>query len=169
MTDHALDLQAIHNLLARYVIAVDTRRPDLLDEVFLPDSVVELAGMGVMTPAQYRDICATVLPTLDATLHHLSMPAIVIDGDTAQSRCYFLAQHVKNTLAPRPFLMIGGWYDDVLVRTPEGWRIRHRRGTALWSDGNPAVVGAQYLIGAAPRDEGHEAPAWLPQRPLSKP
>ncbi len=161
MIDRALDLQDIHNLLARYVIAIDSRRPDLLDDVFLPDSVVELAGMGVMTPAQYRGICATVLPTLDATQHHLGLPSILIEGDTAHSRCYFIAQHVKNALAPKPFLMIGGWYDDTLTRTAKGWRIRHRRGTALWSDGNPAVVGAQYLIGATPREEGHQAPAWL--------
>src|SRR5262249_53553345 len=96
------------------------------------------------------------------TQHHLGLPAIRVEGDRASSRCYFVAQHVRNALAPRPALLIGGWYDDELARGREGWRIRVRRGTAVWCDGNPEVLGAlPYPIGAPPRGPGHEAPAWL--------
>ena len=32
-----------------------------------------------------------------------------------------------------------GWYDDVLVRTNDGWRIKHRICRIVWWVGNPQV------------------------------
>src|SRR5262249_4656617 len=101
------------------------------------------------------------LGNLDATQHHLGLPLIRIDGDRAHARCYFMAQHVRNALAPNPFLLIGGWYTDDLVRTERGWRIGRRVGTALWYDGNPLVLGYEFPMGAVPRGDGHKAPGWL--------
>ena len=33
-----------------------------------------------------------------------------------------------------------GWYDDVVVRTPQGWRISRRSCRTQWWGGNPAVL-----------------------------
>ena len=35
-------------------------------------------------------------------------------------------------------------YDDV-VRTAEGWRIRHRVLTTIWTEGNPVVLRGEQL------------------------
>ena len=156
-----LDLHEIGQVLATYPIAIDTRRPELLDRSFAAEAQLHLDGVGALDLEKYKEMCRTVLPTLDATQHHLGQPAIRIEGDRAFSRCYFVAQHVRNALAPRPALLVGGWYDDELARAAGGWRIQRRRGSAVWYDGNPDVLGYAFPMGASPRGPGHEAPAWL--------
>jgi hypothetical protein len=71
------------------------------------------------------------------------------------------AQHVKNALAPSPYLMIGGWYDDRLASVDGQWLITVRTGTALWYDGNPEVLGYPMPAGALPPTPGHACPPWL--------
>jgi len=157
-----LDIQDIQRAIAIYVVAVDTRDLSLFDQCFVPDAQIILGGVGDMTPTSYREMAGPALGHLSATQHHLGLPIIELDGDKAHARCYFMAQHVRNDLAPNPFLMIGGWYTDDLVRTEEGWRITRRIGTAVWYDGNPDVLGmGNFPMGATPRAEGHLAPAWL--------
>ena len=156
-----LDLHEVGQVLATYSIAIDTRRPELLERCFAASAQLQLDGVGALDLEQYKELCRTALPALDATQHHLGVPAIRIEGDRAFSRCYFVAQHVRNALAPRPSLLIGGWYDDELARTAGGWRILRRRGSAVWYDGNPDVLGYAFPMGASPRGSGHEAPGWL--------
>ena len=156
-----LALHEIEQVLATYSIAIDTRRPDLLERCFAPGAELHLDGVGALDLEQYKERCRTALPALDATQHHLGVPAIRIEGDRASSRCYFVAQHVKNALAPRSALLIGGWYDDELARTAGAWRIARRRGSAVWYDGNPDVLGYAFPMGASARGPGHDAPGWL--------
>ena len=157
-----LDHQDIQRVLGLYVIALDSRDLALFDQCFTPDAAINLSGMGAMTPATYREMAIAGLGVLDATQHHLGLPLIQLDGDHAHARCYFMAQHVRNALAPNPFLLIGGWYTDDLVRTAQGWRITNRIGTALWYDGNPEVLGmGAFPMGATPRGDGHLPPGWL--------
>jgi hypothetical protein len=157
-----LDMEDIKRAIGLYVIALDSRELPLFDQVFVPEATIILGGVGEMTPASYKEMAVKGLGALDATQHHLGLPVIDLEGDRAHARCYFLAQHVRNDLAPNPFLLIGGWYTDDLIRTDAGWRITKRIGTALWYDGNPEVLGmGNFPMGATPRGDGHKAPAWL--------
>lgn len=155
------DVYEISQVLYRYTVAIDSRAYELFDQCFTADATIELAGMGVMTRDGYRDIARNNLVNFDATQHTISNPSITVDGDTARSRSYFTAQHVKNALAPKPFMIIGGWYDDVFARVKGVWLITSRTGTALWFDGNPAVLDYPLPPGALPRTPGHEAPDWM--------
>jgi len=159
-----LDIQAIQNLLSKYVIAVDTREFSLFDECFSADAAIDLANTGVFSRDAYRDLCRQVLPTLDATQHQLGLPIIEVRGDRAFSRCYFIAQHARNALAPRPFLIIGGWYNDECARLDGSWRITRRQGVAVWFDGNPEVLGYPFAPGALASVPGRECPDWLLSR-----
>lgn len=163
MTDAAA-IAEIHTALATYVIAIDCRDFTLFDQCFAPDAVLEFAFMGRYSPAEYAAMSAESLAGFDATHHHLSLPALRIEGDTAHARSYFTAQHTKNALAPRPHLIIGGWYDDRLERRDGRWLIVHKQGTTVWSDGNPDVLGGAFPMGAAPRGPRHAAPDWLKRR-----
>jgi ketosteroid isomerase-like protein len=165
MSNDAVSLLAVHNLLSAYVIAVDTRQVELFQDVFTPDAVIDLANTGRFSPAEYADLCRTNLATLDGTQHHLGLPAIRFESDRAFSRTYFVAQHTRNSLAPAAHLVIGGWYDDEIARIDGDWRITKRTGTAVWFDGNPQVLGYNFPVGAAPRGPGHAAPAWLAATP----
>lgn len=155
-----LDLKEIERALAIYVVALDSRALSLFDECFTPDASISLAGVGHMTTESYKRLAEEGLGRLDATQHHLGLPLIRLDGDRAEARTYFMAQHVQNALAPNPCLLIGGWYTDVLERSASGWRITRREGTALWYDGNPQVLGYDFPTGAVPRGAAHAAPSW---------
>ena len=154
------DVYEISQVLYRYTVAIDSRAYELFDRCFTADATIELAGMGVMTRDGYRKIARENLVSFDATQHVVSNPSIQVDGDRAYSRCYFTAQHVKNALAPRPCMIIGGWYDDKFARVDGAWLITARVGTALWFDGNPEVLSYPLPPGALPRTPGHEAPSW---------
>jgi hypothetical protein len=156
-----LDYEDIRRVLGLYVVAIDSRDFALFDECFTPDAPINLAGMPPMNPASYRVLAEQGLAALDGTQHHLGLPLIRLDGDRAHARTYFMAQHVKNALAPAACLLIGGWYTDRLLRTERGWRIADREGTAIWYDGNPMVLGYDFPMGAVPRGPGHAAPAWV--------
>jgi ketosteroid isomerase-like protein len=146
---HLDDVHAIEQLLYRYAVAIDTRDVDALDDVFTPDARLDMSVAGTMTPAEYQAKARRVLAELDATHHLIASPIVEVAaaGDTATAHCYHQAQHVRNDCAGGPLLLIGGWIDDELVRTAEGWRIARRRGRAVWFDGNPAVLGLDVVPG----------------------
>jgi hypothetical protein len=58
-----------------------------------------------------------------------------IDGDEAYSCTYFLAFHTIASEGRETLLTMGGYYRDVLTRTPDGWRIAHRVLRGVWIDG----------------------------------
>jgi hypothetical protein len=63
-----------------------------------------------------------------------------VTGDTATHRCQLHAQHVKTGTEGGDNFIIGGYYDDVFVRTTGGWRIKHRIMQPTWRSDNANVV-----------------------------
>jgi 3-phenylpropionate/cinnamic acid dioxygenase small subunit len=137
----AADVVAIQQVLYHYAYALDARDYDALDDVFSADAKLHTSGGTLMAPAQYKAMCATELPKLDATHHMVTNASVTVDGDHASSRAYFQAQHVKRSLEPDSQLLMAGWVDDEFERRAEGWRIVERRWHSAWSSGNPAVLG----------------------------
>ncbi len=160
MRSLAEDIVEIQQVLAQYSLALDSRRPELMAGCFADGAQVQLGEAINLTAAEYIVMSGQTLPTIGATQHHLGLPLIHIEGEKAWSRCYFMAQHVKNELTPSAF-MIGGWYADEWIRTENGWRITKRRGCPLWADGNTDVLGGNFSGGAIPKGPEHAAPFWL--------
>ena len=137
----AADVVAIQQVIYQYAYALDARDYDALDEVFDPDASLHTSGGTLMSPAEYKVMCATELAKLDATHHMVTNTSVSVDGDRASARAYFQAQHVKRSLAPDSQFLMAGWIDDEFERRAEGWRIVDRRWHSAWSSGNPAVLG----------------------------
>jgi len=129
------DLYGVQQALAAYVVAIDTRTLSLFEQCFAPDAVVELGEMGRMTATEYAAGATEGLKVFDATQHHLGLPAIRLDGDRGWARTYFVAQHTRISLLPRPHFTIAGWYDDEFAKINGRWLITRRIGTPVWSDG----------------------------------
>jgi hypothetical protein len=139
VTEHHDDLAdrlAIVDLTAAYAFALDGHEWDALDDVFLPDATAEL-GRSLAGIAAIKERVREALEPLDRSQHLVATHQIRIDGDRATCGCYLQAQHVK----AGALFMVGGRYDDRVVRTPAGWRIEHRVLTVLWTDGDPSVLG----------------------------
>jgi len=122
------DRQDISDLLVRYATGIDRRDWPLFRTVFTDDCELDY---GVIGTWQGVDAVADFMEKTHAlaghTLHRLTNQVIEVDGDKALSRTYVDA-----------LIMVGdegagvngiGFYDDEIVRTPDGWRIARRRFT----------------------------------------
>ena len=90
-----------------------------------------------------RERVARALTPLDDSQHLVANHQVTIDGDDATCRCYLQAQHVRraaNASGAGENYIIGGRYEDRMVRTAVGWRIAHRELVVMWREGNPAVI-----------------------------
>jgi len=140
---HALqDKQEITEICYRYGLALDRRDWAALAALFTPDADAFYLDM---PPAHgykaIEDTCRTALTPLSATQHLISNVVVWLDGDRAECTCYLQAQHVKTGTPGGDNFIIAGRYDDKLIRTTAGWRIRERRLAPIWTAGNPAVAG----------------------------
>jgi hypothetical protein len=134
------DRLEIVDLTVAYCWALDTRSWSDLDEVFLPDASAELAAPLLQGRDKIKARIRGALEPLDDSQHMVTNHQVAVDSDTATSRCYFHAQHVRRGLEGGENLIIAGRYEDDLKRTSAGWRISHRQLVVMWREGNPAVV-----------------------------
>jgi len=131
----------IHDLLVRYGFVVDDRDWDAFATVFTPDAIVDFgsddppAGLAPMVGVQeivrqYRDVMTHPLQHVIA--NHL-IDRVGEDEVVVRSKALFPV--------PRDGVF-EGVYRDVVVRTPEGWRIKHKamtvhdRGESPWNAEN---------------------------------
>lgn len=136
-----LDERDIVAVISRYCRALDTKNWALLNEVFLPDATADLATTSELVGIEaIVDRIRTALELLDDSQHLVGNHEVDVDGDNATHRCYLQAQHVRAAAVGGPNYLVGGRYEDRLVRTSAGWRIAHRTLTVMWTDGNLAVA-----------------------------
>ncbi len=135
------DRLEIQDVLNRYASSLDGRDWRRLATCFTPDATADYGTSGTHTgTAAIERLVRRFLEGLDASQHFLSNHEIEISGDTARTRCYLQAQHVKHKTPGGDHYLVAGTYEDKLERTDEGWRIRERRLRVTWVEGNPAVL-----------------------------
>jgi ketosteroid isomerase-like protein len=137
--DQLADRLAIIDVTIAYTWALDTRDWDALDDVFTPDATASLLEELEDREAIKERIRRALTP-LDDSQHMVSNHDVRVDGDTATSRCYLHAQHVRHAAEGGPNYIVAGRYEDRFQRTPDGWRIAHRTLTVMWTDGNLKVI-----------------------------
>ena len=135
------DERALIDLTIAYCWALDGRRYDDLDEVFTPDAVGDFGFVRVQGVDEVKALVARSLDHLDISQHIVASHQVQVDGDTATVRCHLHAQHTKRGTEGGDNYVIGGFYEDEAVRTPQGWRIARRTLTITWNEGNRAIIG----------------------------
>lgn len=123
------DRKEIEELLYRYAWMVDKRKWELMDDVFAPGATIDYASTGGVT-GPYRETLewlARALSGWPLNLHAISNISIEFAGDTAQSRCLFMAPmgRLKDD-GTQDVILNGGHYFDALIKTGKGWRIKER-------------------------------------------
>lgn len=127
------DQLAIHQLLARYNFAIDFGDIDGWAATFTPDGVFECVGVAEGSPLGGRHAGTEALKAYATTHYGLNQGRarhwnwnllIDGDGDDATMRCYLGAYSAGQ--GDSAALRATGVYDDVLVRTPDGWRFASR-------------------------------------------
>lgn len=136
------DREAITDLINLYALAVDAQRWDLFDRVFTADAVTDYGEGAVWTDlVSFRQAFAAIHAPLDSTRHAMSGHQLRISGDEANAFTYGAWTLMRYAAEGGDTWRGSGWYDDHLVRTPAGWRIRHRTCRVVAWFGNPAVQG----------------------------
>jgi ketosteroid isomerase-like protein len=136
-----LDERDIVALAFRYCRALDTKDWPALANVFLPDATADLSsGAELVGIEAIVTRIRTALQHLDDSQHLVGNHEVTVDGDLATHRCYLQAQHIRRAATGGPNYLVGGRYEDRLVRTAAGWRIAHRTLTVMWTDGNVVVA-----------------------------
>lgn len=130
------DRLEIAQTIARYSLVVDQRLWDEWDRVFLDSAVIDYSfwGMEPCSPAQLRDSMRITHARRISGQHLLHHQVIDLDGDTAQVHTEFTLNAISesDTAGISHRRTTGGWYEDDVVRTSAGWRIRSRRGFGKW-------------------------------------
>jgi hypothetical protein len=125
----------------RYATALDARDWSLLRTCFEPDVVGEYEGIGTLDGYDaIEEVCRNALVPLTASQHLLGNHAVEVTDDEAAASCQLHAQHVRAGTPGGDLYVVAGTYLDRLRRSPDGWRITHRRLSVTWTDGNPAVM-----------------------------
>jgi 3-phenylpropionate/cinnamic acid dioxygenase small subunit len=112
---------AIQQLYALYGHVMDDRAWDRLGEVFTEDCVFDATALGVPLMEGLPAMATTTetSPAVPLAHHVTNVLVVALDGDSARVRAKALGTYSRG----RAF---SGDYDDSLVRTAAGWRIRRR-------------------------------------------
>jgi len=140
MERQADDIVAIIQLVNLYGLAMDTQRWELFDRIFTDDVDADYSAA-----AHWRDLksfkadFAAFHDPFDSTQHCMMNHVVNVRGDTAQAFTYGTWRLVRRAAEGSPLWDGSGWYDDALVRTAAGWRIKHRVCRVVYWTGNPLV------------------------------
>lgn len=124
------DRQDISDVLVRYATGIDRRDWALFRTAFTDDCELDYGNIGTWHGIDaVTEFMTQSHAAAGHTLHRLSNQAIAVDADTAEARTYVdgLIMAPDNDSGVNAV----GYYDDHLVRTPDGWRIARRRFTVV--------------------------------------
>lgn len=138
----AVDILEIQMVISLYSQGQDSHQGmdnDILqqwDKAFAPDGTTDYSVAGAPV-CHYSDLAIWMrgaagepgrMSRYSNWQHMLSIPVISVHDDTAHARTDYLAIHKVRTESANAerFDACGAFHDD-LVRTADGWRIKHRR------------------------------------------
>ena len=131
------DRLEIQDLIARYSYALDRRDFDALDELFTPDAVLDYRATGAIrgSLAEMKGFVAEAFTMFDATQHLTTQTFIEFDddGNTAHAKSTCHNPMVFGGDNKPKMMIVGLWYVDTLVRTPDGWRFQERTEEQLYT------------------------------------
>jgi len=121
------DRAEIAAVIYRYSAAMDTNQWQLMDYVFTEDATADMGGF--LFPVGRAHIVATIRAAIEccSLTHHMNRNIdIAFDGDKARVTNRFQAWHKGKGETGNITYEALGTYTDDFVRTPAGWRIKHR-------------------------------------------
>ena len=127
----ATDIIEVHQLLGLYGHIVDAGEWDRFDELFVADAVLDYSA--VRAPRVFHGVAEIREYFREAnhpSAHHVTNIVVIDGGGEVGVKSKFFAPYTRST--HDPLRWYGGDYDDVVVRTPDGWRFRRRVCSARW-------------------------------------
>jgi SnoaL-like protein len=123
------DNEQIAEVLIRYATGIDSKDWPLLRSCWTDEIDVDYQQLGRFTSAEaLTDVMRQLHENMGPTYHRMSNFVIAVDeaGDRATVRSYVQAVLMLQPNDSTNWVEALGHYDDVFVRTPDGWRISER-------------------------------------------
>ncbi|GFG74517.1 nuclear transport factor 2 family protein [Mycobacterium botniense] len=121
------DRAHIATVLIRYATGIDRRDWPLFRSCWTAEIDADYDTIGHFSTAdEITGAMKKIHTNMGPTYHRMSNFVIAADGDQATVRSYVHAVLMVTADDPNNWVDAIGHYDDVLVRTAEGWRIRSR-------------------------------------------
>lgn len=139
------DRAELSDVLNNYAAGVDQRDWVLFRSCFTDDLEADFTGVlpGKVCHGADKWVAAAarLIEPLTATQHIITNHSHDIDGNTAKSRSYLQAQHMRKQADGRELhYLIGGYYTYDMVRSDKGWKIRKYSLTQTWCSGDVTVL-----------------------------
>jgi hypothetical protein len=121
------DKEQIAEVLIRYATGIDSKNWPLLRSCWTDEIDVDYQQLGRFTSADaLTDVMRQLHENMGPTYHRMSNFVIAVDGDRATVRSYVQAVLMLQPDDSTNWVDALGHYDDVFVRTADGWRISER-------------------------------------------
>lgn len=121
------DRAQIAEVLIRYATGIDRRDWALFRSCWTDAIDADYDTVGRFSNAnEITDAMTTIHANMGPTYHRMSNFVIDVDGDRAAVRSYVHAVLMVTAGDPNNWVDAIGHYEDVFVRTAEGWRISNR-------------------------------------------
>lgn len=134
---HLIDRDEIRSLISRFGRAIDTKDQQLYAANFTDEGVLELPFASIVGRAAIAEMKG---PPPGTHAHHLfGQIDIELDGDSASVITYMTATHVFSATDLTQKAQSGGWYEQQVVRTSEGWRFAQVKLVIRWEDERPMI------------------------------
>ena len=135
------DESAVVEVLTRYATGIDFCDWPLFRSCWADEVDLDYGPLGRFTdPDAFTQLFTRIHDPMGPTYHRLSNFVVDVDGDTATARTYVNAVLMTSHAPDAAWVEAVGHYDDTLVRTADGWRIRTRVATTprITNGGGPA-------------------------------
>ena len=128
MMNEALDRALIADLLARYSWALADRDWPRWVGCFTADAKVDYstAGGPVGSPSEAAATFGTMMSMFDVSLSSGGNVTITFDGEDSATVRSIYTMTMRIPGDQPTYMQASGWYNDTIVRTADGWRIRNR-------------------------------------------
>jgi 3-phenylpropionate/cinnamic acid dioxygenase small subunit len=121
------DKEKIAEVLIRYATGIDSKDWPLFRSCWTDEIDVDYQQLGRFTSADaLTDVMRQLHENMGPTYHRMSNFVIAVDGDRATVRSYVQAVLMLQPDDSTNWVDALGHYDDVFVRTADGWRISER-------------------------------------------
>jgi hypothetical protein len=147
MGDYAQARFAVHDVMHRYALAIDTKNWAALEAVFAPTLTADFRSFGAkeIFRGDGRSWVAQVRSTIegmDATQHLMSNHLYQLGETRASGTTYIQAVHICKQALGEAEYTIGGHYDVQMVCLNSTWCIQEYALQCRWHRGNRSVLKA---------------------------
>jgi 3-phenylpropionate/cinnamic acid dioxygenase small subunit len=134
------DRAQIIELMHRYATAVDSKDWTTLRTLFTDEIGAEMIGLkadlGIpvnTTAERWIDVISRGLAQYSVTQHSMSNHRIEVSGDEAVCTIYVVARHfIPDAKGGHAIFDVGGYYNNDVIRTADGWKIRKWKLVGTW-------------------------------------